>query len=90
MRKIKPIRIIIYLFLIIMAVIYLAPLLWVLIVAFKDNNHELMVAPFSLPQSPSFANFTFAWTAGKLGIATLNSFLVCTISLILSMGPGCR
>ena len=88
MRKIKPIRIIIYLFLIIMAVIYIAPLLWVLIVAFKDNNHELMVAPFSLPQSPSFANFTFAWTAGKLGIATLNSFLVCTISLILSMLIG--
>ena len=68
MKKIKPIRIIIYVFLIIMAIIYLAPLLWVLIVAFKDNNHELMVAPFSLPQSPSFDNFVFAWTAGKLGL----------------------
>ncbi len=86
--KIKPIRIIIYIFLIAMAIIYLAPLLWVLMVSFKDSNHEVMTAPFSLPQSPSFDNFTFAWTAGKLGVATLNSFIVCVVALILSMVIG--
>ncbi|MCR4567937.1 MAG: carbohydrate ABC transporter permease [Pseudobutyrivibrio sp.] len=86
--KIKPIRIIIYIFLIAMAIIYLAPLLWVFIVAFKDNNREIMTAPFSLPQSPTFENFTFAWTAGKLGLATLNSFIVCVSSLIASMIIG--
>lgn len=86
--KIKPIRIIIYIFLIAMAIIYLAPLLWVFIVAFKDNNREIMTAPFSLPQSPTFENFTFAWTAGKLGLATLNSFIVCVVSLIASMIIG--
>ncbi len=88
MKKIKPIRIIIYIFLIAMAIIYLAPLLWVFIVAFKDNNREIMTAPFSLPQSPTFENFTFAWTAGKLGLATLNSFIVCVSSLIASMIIG--
>ena len=70
-----------------MAVLYLAPLLWTFNVAFKTNK-EIFTAPFALPQNPTFENFTFAWTAGKLGIATLNSFIVCVVTLILSMIIG--
>ena len=70
-----------------MAVLYLAPLLWTFNVAFKTNK-EIFTAPFALPQNPTFENFTFAWTAGKLGIATLNSFIVCVITLFFSMIIG--
>ncbi len=87
MKKVSIAKIIIYIFLIAMAIIYLAPLLWVFNVSFKTNK-EIFTAPFALPQNPTFENFTFAWTAGKLGIATLNSFIVCVVTLILSMVIG--
>lgn len=87
MKKTSPVKIIIYIFLVFMAVLYLAPLFWVFNVSFKTNA-EIFTAPFALPKAPTIDNFTFAWTAGKLGIATLNSFLVCFITLILSMVIG--
>lgn len=77
----------IYVFLILVAVIYIAPLLWVLMVSFKTNA-EIFSSPFSLPESFYLENYTFAWTAGKLGIATLNSFIVCGVTLVLSMLIG--
>ena len=73
--------------LILVAVIYIAPLLWVLMVSFKTNA-EIFSSPFSLPESFYLENYTFAWTAGKLGIATLNSFIVCGVTLVLSMLIG--
>ncbi len=86
-KKITPAQIIIYAFLVIMAIIYLAPMLWVFNVSFKTNK-EIFSAPFALPQNVTFENYSFAWTAGKLGIATLNSFIVCAITLVLSMIIG--
>ena len=70
-----------------MAILYLAPLLWVFNVSFKTNA-EIFTAPFALPKAPTLENFTFAWTAGKLGIATLNSLIVCVVTLLLSMIIG--
>ena len=87
MKKVSIWQIIIYIFLIVMAVLYLAPLLWTFNVSFKTNK-EIFTAPFALPQNATFENFTFAWTAGKLGIATLNSFIVCVVTLLLSMIIG--
>lgn len=77
----------IYVFLIVVAVVYIAPLLWVFMVSFKTNA-EIFSDPFALPESLYLDNYTFAWTAGKLGIATLNSFIVCGVTLILSMLIG--
>ncbi len=85
--KASTIKAIIYGFLILVAVIYIAPLLWVFMVSFKTNA-EIFSSPFSLPESFYLDNYTFAWTAGKLGIATLNSFIVCAVTLILSMLIG--
>ena len=87
MKKISIPKIIIYIFLVLMAVLYLAPLLWVFNVSFKTNA-EIFTAPFALPKAPTLENFTFAWTAGKLGIATLNSLIVCVVTLLLSMIIG--
>lgn len=78
---------IIYVFLSLLAVIYLLPLLWVVYVSLKDDK-TLFVSPWALPERPMIENYTFAWTAGKLGTATLNSALVCGITLILCLLIG--
>ena len=86
-KKIHLSKILIYIFLIILAFIYLAPLAWMLLVSLKDNA-EIFASPFALPKNPQWGNFTFAWTAGYLGKATLNSTIVCVTSLIFSLVIG--
>jgi len=83
----KAVKVLIYIFLSITAVIYLAPLLWVILVSFKTNS-EIFTDPFALPKSIFIDNYVFAWTAGNLGTALLNSLFVCVITLILSMFLG--
>ena len=83
----KAVKVLIYIFLSITAVIYLAPLLWVILVSFKTNS-EIFTDPVALPKSIFIDNYVFAWTAGNLGTALLNSLFVCVITLILSMFLG--
>ena len=85
--KSRIVKAIIYIFLVFMAILYLAPLLWVFLVSFKTNK-EIFTNPFGMPESFNLENFTFAWTAGRLGTATLNSFIVCTVTLLLSLIIG--
>lgn len=88
MRKhkivIKPTRVLMYVILIILAIIYVSPLLWMISVSLKTNS-DLFNNPFGISVKPQWNNYFIAWTAGKLGIATLNSAIVCIVSLILSM-----
>lgn len=87
MKKLSIKMILIYLFLSILAIVYLAPLLWVLLVSFKTNS-EIFQNPFTIPKALQWDNYKVAWVAGKLGIATLNSVIVCVITLIISMLVG--
>ncbi|MBO7473202.1 MAG: carbohydrate ABC transporter permease [Ruminococcus sp.] len=86
-KKLSPIQIVIYVFLVLISIAYILPLLWLFNVSFKTNK-EIFTAPFALPEHISFDNFSFAWTKGHLGTATFNSFIVCVIALILSLIIG--
>ena len=86
-KPVKPVTVILYIFLIALAVIYVAPLLWMLSVSFKDNA-GVMAAPFALPEVFHWENYQQAWTMGKLGIALVNSVLVCGITLVVSLFFG--
>ena len=83
----KIIKGIIYVFLTLLALVYLLPLLWVVITSLKDDA-VLMISPWALPERPMFENYSFAWTMVNLGRSTWNSFVVCTITLVLSMVFG--
>lgn len=87
MKKISFKSIIVYAFLSLLAIVYLAPLLWVLVVSVKSNT-EIFQNPFKLPAAIQWDNYKVAWSAGNLGIATLNSVVVCGITLIVSMFVG--
>ena len=78
---------IIYIFFFFLAVVYLLPLVWVVYVSLKDDK-TLFVSPWALPEKLMFENYSFAWTAGRLGVATLNSALVCGVTLILCLLVG--
>lgn len=83
----KIVKTLIYIFLSFLAVIYLLPLVWVIYVSLKDDK-TLFVSPWSMPEHLMFENYGFAWTAGKLGVATLNSAIVCFTTLALCLIIG--
>ncbi len=86
-KKSKVSMKVIYVLLSILAVIYLLPLLWVIYVSLKDDK-TLFVSPWAMPEHLMFENYSFAWTAGKLGVATLNSAIVCGVTLLLCLLVG--
>lgn len=86
-KTITFVSVLIYGALAILALIYLLPLVWMLSVSFKTNR-EVLTSPFSLPTILQLGNYIFAWTNGKLGLATLNSVIVCGSALIISLLTG--
>ena len=86
-KHISPLRIMIYIFLSLLVVVYIFPLLWMINVSLKTNA-EVFKSPFALPEVMQLGNYIFAWTVGKLGVAMVNSILVCGISLLISMVIG--
>jgi raffinose/stachyose/melibiose transport system permease protein len=89
-KRRKPVslsKVIIYILLIVLVVIYVFPLLWMVNVSLKTNR-EVFSSPFALPSVAQIGNYIFAWSTGKLGVATVNSAMVCAISLVLSLLSG--
>lgn len=77
----------IYVLLALLAVIYLAPFLWILLVSVKDNP-QVNTDPFGWPNAFHIENYTQAFTMGKLGYALVNSALVCGLTLVISLIIG--
>ena len=85
--KRKLVHGLIYGFLIFLALVYILPLLWVVITSLKDDK-VIMTSPWAMPDHLMFENYSYAWTMGNLGKATLNSFIVCSITLLVSLIVG--
>ena len=86
-KKYSVSNVLIYIFLVLLVVIYLAPLLWCVLVALKDNT-ELIDNPFGWPQKLMFSNFADAWKKAYLGRALINSLIACLTSLIATLFLG--
>ncbi|WP_019424060.1 carbohydrate ABC transporter permease [Paenibacillus sp. OSY-SE] len=69
------------------AVVTLYPLIWLYLSAFKTNE-EFYAHPFGLPQSWQWSNFARAWEVSGMGLSMLNSFIVTTLSLALTLLLG--
>lgn len=83
----SPMAVFIYAALLLLVVIYIAPLLWMVNVSVKTNA-EVFASPFGLPDVVQLGNYIFAWTKGYLGRAMLNSLLICVVALMVSMILG--
>ena len=62
--------------------IFVYPLIWNLIAAFKTNQ-EIMESPWSIPETLNFSNFTRAFVESSMGEFIINSFLVTGLSMFL-------
>ncbi|MCH5272321.1 MAG: carbohydrate ABC transporter permease [Lachnospiraceae bacterium] len=83
-KKLKVSQVLILIFLIVLVVVYLAPLLWIIIVSLKTNS-ELTLDPFGIPKELHWENFKEAWEKAYLGVALRNSVIVCSATLVVSL-----
>ena len=71
-------------FLLLWALLTTLPLLWVVLSSFKDDN-EILTDPWGLPGALRFENWERAWTEAHIGRYFLNSVIVVSGSLTLTM-----
>ncbi|GLB29306.1 ABC transporter permease [Lacrimispora amygdalina] len=86
-KKITAANVFLYVLLLALALVYLLPLVWMLSVSLKSNR-EVLTSPFTPPSVLQLGNYIFAWTNGQLGVATLNSVIVCSSALVISLLIG--
>src|SRR2546425_13376463 len=65
---------------VILALLFLYPMLWMALSSFKSSNVEIFGHPFSLPHHISFANYHKAIRQGNMGSCFINSLWVTALS----------
>jgi N-acetylglucosamine transport system permease protein len=60
------------------------PLLWMVVAAFKSDQ-EIFTSPWRLPSALRFGNFVRAWSNGQIGRYVINTALVVTAGVALSL-----
>ena len=63
-----------------LAMVFLYPLLWMALSSFKSSNVEIFAHPFSLPHQAGFGNYQKAVRQGNMGSYFINSLWVTGLS----------
>ncbi|MDR1430738.1 MAG: carbohydrate ABC transporter permease, partial [Propionibacteriaceae bacterium] len=66
------------------ALILALPVYYLVVSALKTNI-EIFVSPFALPTQWLWGNFSYAWDRAQLGSALLNSVLISTVAIALTL-----
>ncbi len=78
-------QVLVYTFLIIMAVIVIFPFYWMIISSLKSVTEYRLSVPTLFPKQILFSNYAEAFTAANLGRLFLNTVIVGLVSTILSL-----
>ncbi len=81
-KRISLQKILMYLFLILMALIFAAPMAFTLLSSFKTKR-EIFSAPFSLPEIWQWKNYLEAWEGANMSRYFLNSLIQAGLSVII-------
>lgn len=78
-------RIGLHLFLILVATLWLAPVIWALYTSLRPYSETAQKGYVSLPDTITFDNYTNAWTQGEIPHYFLNSLLVTVPALVITL-----
>jgi N-acetylglucosamine transport system permease protein len=74
-------------FLVLWGLLVVAPLLWAVMSAFKDDK-EIVSSPFSLPSALRWGNFSRAWVNGHIGDYFVSTLIVIVGGVLVTMLLG--
>lgn len=78
-----------YAVLIILAVLFLIPVVWIVICALKSKTELVAWPPLLLPTKVTFENFTNALNRGNFGLYFLNSAYSATVATLITLIINC-
>jgi multiple sugar transport system permease protein len=84
-RRRRAPRIALYVFLTVMALLWLVPILWTLYISLRPVGDTETNGYFSLPRSLSLENFFTAWQRGNMGQAFINTALITGVAVPLTL-----
>lgn len=67
------------------AVIWIAPFVFILFTALKANSTVMGASAFAPPTSPEWSNFTGAWVRGNFSTTVFNSVVITFIKVPLGL-----
>ena len=82
---IRPPRIGLHLFLIFVAILWLAPVVWTLYTSLRPYSETAEKGYVSLPDTITFENYTNAWTDGEIPHFFWNSLLITVPALVITL-----
>lgn len=83
--KVDPLLVVLWVLLIIFAVIWIAPFVFIVFTSLKSNATVMGASPFSLPLHPQWSNYINAWERGNFGTTALNSALITIVKVPLGL-----
>jgi multiple sugar transport system permease protein len=84
-RRFRWQRVVLHLFLISLALVWLFPILWTLFTAMRPYGDIIRDGTVSFPRTLNFDNFVTAWTVGDLPVYFVNTLIIAVPGVILTL-----
>lgn len=84
-KKIKPVRLLIFIALCFYTIIQLYPLLWLVFFSLKDNKQIFTENALGLPDPAVIENYIMALRTGNVGLYLLNSLIVTGAAILITV-----
>ncbi|WP_226527274.1 carbohydrate ABC transporter permease [Metabacillus niabensis] len=85
MKKLKPSKLLFYIFIISFALVWLIPVFFLFLTSLKSNGDLFSNSLFALPEEFKWGNFVEAWKEGNLGMYMKNSLFISLIKVPLGI-----
>lgn len=83
--RIDPALVVLWLLLIVVAIGWIAPFVFIVFTSFKANSDVMASSAFAPPTSLDWSNYAAAWTRGRFGVTVFNSAVITFIKVPLGL-----
>ena len=85
LERIDPVLVVLWVALIVVAVVWIAPFVFIVFTSLKANSMVMGSSAFAPPTSLEWGNFSAAWTRGHFSTTVLNSAVITLIKVPLGL-----
>jgi multiple sugar transport system permease protein len=84
-RRVRPARVVLHVFLVVTAIVWLIPLLWAVYTSLRSYSDTSAHGYLSLAHGLTFSNYATAWSQSDLPTYFLNSILITVPAVLLTL-----
>jgi raffinose/stachyose/melibiose transport system permease protein len=84
-RRFDPVLIGLWLALVVIALIWIAPFVFIVFTSLKTKADVMMTGAFTPPAKPAFANYAAAWARGRFATNVVNSVIITVVKVPLGL-----